>query len=466
MTAVFDKYENLLNQTDPLKYQGVVKRVVSMVIEAAGPVSDLGELCEIYIPGREPVRAEVIGFKDDAVLLMAYDSIDGISPGCGIKALGTSVKVDITEALLGRIINGLGEPLDGIPRVVSANPYGIFRSPTNALQRPIIDKPLSVGIRAIDGCLTLGRGQRIGIFSGSGVGKSTLLGMIARNTDADINVVGLIGERGREVKEFIENDLGPEGLKRSVVVAATSDDSPLAKLRAAYVATTIAEYFRDQGKDVLLMMDSVTRFARAQREIGLAIGEPPSSMGSFPPSVFDMLAKILERAGTSRTGSITGIYTVLVESDDINDPISDAVRGILDGHIVLSRNLAEMNHYPAIDVLGSISRLMTKIADKSQKSAAAKLREVLAIYKEKEDLITAGVYQAGTDPQVDNAIKMREAVNLFLKQGIDENSSFSDTKSRLEALFSSSENFGSDDNKNSNLRQFDDLLERINNEAL
>ncbi len=465
MSSIFDKYENILNLTDPLKYEGTVRRVTGLVIEAAGPVSDLGELCEIFIPGREPIRAEVIGFKDDAVLLMAYESINGIAPGNTIKALGSPVRVHVNEELLGRVINGLGEPIDGGPKVISSDPYGIFRQPINALERRIIDTPLSVGVRAIDACLTLGRGQRVGIFAGSGVGKSTLLGMVARHTEADINVVGLIGERGREVKEFIENDLGPEGFKRSVVVAATSDDSPLAKIRAAYVATTIAEYFRDQGKNVLLMMDSVTRFARAQREIGQAAGEP-IGLGGFPPSVFEMLSKILERAGTSPAGTITGIYTVLVEADDINDPISDAVRGYLDGHFVLSRSLAEMNHYPAIDVLGSISRLMSRLASPAQKEAAGLLREVLATYKEKEDLITVGAYQPGSDPKVDFSIKMRDAVNAFLRQKVEETSSINEAIEELVAIFNRSEKSMVVDNKNTNLQQFGDLLERISHEAL
>jgi flagellum-specific ATP synthase len=465
MGSLFDRYENILNLTDPLKYEGSVKRVTGQVIEAVGPVSDLGELCDIYIAGRDPIRAEVIGFKDDAVLLMAYESINGISPGDRIKALGVPVRVHVSEELLGRVINGLGEPIDGGTRIISAQPYPIFRKPINALERPIIDTPLSLGIRAVDACLTLGRGQRVGIFAGSGVGKSTLLGMVARNTEADVNVVGLIGERGREVKEFIENDLGPEGFKRSVVVAATSDDSPLAKIRAAYVATTIAEYFRDQGKDVLLMMDSITRFARAQREIGQAAGEP-IGLGGFPPSVFEMLSKILERAGRSPKGSITGIYTILVEADDINDPISDAVRGYLDGHFVLDRALAKMNHYPAIDVLGSISRIMNRVATEKQKEAAAKLREVLATYKEKEDLILVGAYQKGTDPKVDYAIEMRDAVNQFLRQKVEEKSSLTEAIDGLVSLFNRSEKSSFDDNKNSNLQQFNDLLERISHEAI
>lgn len=465
MSSLFDKYENIVSQTDPLKYEGSVKRVTGQIIEAAGPVSDLGELCDIFITGRDPIRAEVIGFKDDAVLLMAYESINGIAPGDRIKALGAPVRVHVSEDLLGRVINGLGEPIDGGEKIISAEPCSIFRKPINALERPIIDTPLSLGIRAIDSCLTLGRGQRVGIFAGSGVGKSTLLGMVARNTEADINVVGLIGERGREVKEFIENDLGPEGFKRSVVVAATSDDSPLAKIRAAYVATTIAEYFRDQGKNVLLMMDSITRFARAQREIGQAAGEP-IGLGGFPPSVFEMLSKILERAGRSSKGTITGIYTILVEADDINDPISDAVRGYLDGHFVLDRGLAKMNHYPAIDVLGSISRIMSRVATEEQKGAAAKLREVLATYKEKEDLILVGAYQKGTDPKVDYAIEMRDAVNQFLRQKVEEKSSLNDAIDGIVSLFNRTEKSLVDDNKNSNLQQFNDLLERISHEAV
>lgn len=457
--SMFDKYEDIVLQTNPLQYQGTVRQVIGLAILSSGPIGQLGELCYIFIDDTKYVRAEIVGFKDDNVLLMAYEDISGIAPGCFVKATGSPVSVNVSEELLGRVLNGLGEPIDGGRKIVSDKVMPIFVSPMNALHRKKIDSVLSVGVRAIDSAITLGRGQRVGIFSGSGVGKSTLLGMIARNTEADINVIALVGERGREVKEFIENDLGEEGLKRSIIIAETSDATPLAKLRGAFVATTIAEYFRDQGQDVLLMMDSVTRFARAQREIGLVTGEPPAS-GGFTPSVFALLPKLLERAGTSDKGTITGIYTVLVEADDINDPISDAVRGILDGHIVLSRSMAEKNHYPAIDILGSISRLMTKIADEDHKKSVAKMREILAIYKENYDLINVGAYVKGTNSKIDYAISMIESVNAFLKQNIEERVSFEQTMTELLKLFSSDEKIESDDNINE--EKYTDLLKRIN----
>lgn len=403
-----------------IKTYGKVTQVIGLVIESEGPPVQVGELCHIYPKyGDEPVTAEVVGFKGNRVLLMPIGDTKGIAPGCEVRATGKPLTVKVGPKLRGRILDGLGNPIDGKGPLEYETEYSIYNDPPNPFLRPRIKTPLSTGVRAIDGLLTLGRGQRVGIFAGSGVGKSTTLSMITRFSEADITVLCLIGERGRELRDFIERDLGEEGLKRAVVVVATSDRPALVRLKSAYTATAIAEYFRDQGMDVLLMMDSVTRFAMAQREIGLAIGEPPATKG-YTPSVFALLPKLLERPGTSPKGTITAIYTVLVEGDDMNEPIADTVRGILDGHIVLSRHLAHLNHYPAIDILQSVSRLFPEITTPEHQRAAGIIREILGTYKKNEDIISIGMYKKGSDPRIDYAIEKIEEVNSFLRQGIFE----------------------------------------------
>jgi flagellum-specific ATP synthase len=392
-------------------------------------------VCEIHFQRtRPPIFAEVVGFRRDRVLLMPLGEMEGITPGSQVVATGMVHKIPVGECLLGRVLDGLGRPMDGGPPVLSEILYPVNRQPPNALTRQRITEAISLGVRAIDGLLTVGRGQRIGIFAGSGVGKSTLLGMIARYTSADVNVIALTGERGREVREFMEEDLGEEGLKRSVVVVATSDQPALLRIKAAMVATTIAEYFRDQGMNVLLMMDSVTRLALAQREVGLAIGEPPATRG-YTPSMFALLPRLLERAGTSDRGAITGLYTVLVEADDMNEPVADTVRGILDGHIVLSRALAHRNHYPAIDVLASVSRVMPQITDEEHRQAAAQVRKVLADYTEAEDLINIGAYQQGSNPDIDYALRYIGKVREFLQQDKREGCPLEQTIQRMKTLF-------------------------------
>lgn len=422
------KVQSAINSTMTLQRIGRVIKVVGMVIESDGPKAPIGEICILRDRyGKEISRTEIVGFlENNRILSMVLGELSNIAPGMEIVATGTSLKVGISDNLLGRVINGLGEPIDGLGPIFSKSKRSIYAIPPNPLQRKRIQDVIFTGIRAIDGMLTFGKGQRVGIFAGSGVGKSTLLGMIARNTSADINVIALIGERGREVKEFIEKDLGVEGLQRSVVVVATSDNSPLLRVKAALSATAIAEYFRDFGMDVMLMMDSATRLAMAQREVGLTIGEPPTTKG-YTPSVFSLLQKTMERAGTSDIGSITGLYTVLVEGDDMNEPIADAARGILDGHIVLSRKLASLNHYPAIDVLESISRVKNDIIQQDHKAASLNLQEILATYRSAEDLISVGAYQSGTNAKIDRAIGLIDSINTFLKQEIDEPSQFEDT---------------------------------------
>jgi len=418
-----------------------VTQVVGIIVESNGPPCGVGELCEIYPDSghtTQPVLAEVIAFRDNRTLLMPFGPVSDIKPGSEVVTTGSSLRVHVGEELLGRVLDGLGRPLDGKGPIRAERKAATSSEPPHPLARNRITEPLSLGIRAIDGLLTVGKGQRVGIFAGSGVGKSTLLGMISRNTAADVNVIGLIGERGREVREFIEKDLGAEGLARSVVVVATSDQIPIIRLRGAQVATTIAEYFRDKGLDVLLMMDSVTRIAWAQREIGLASGEPPTTRG-YTPSVFAFLPRLLERSGCSSRGSITGLYTVLVEADDMNEPIADTVRGILDGHIVLSRELAARNHYPAIDVLASVSRLMNDVTTPEHRSLAGRLRDVLATYRASEDLINIGAYSAGSNPKIDFAISKIDAINGFLKQRVDERVSFEATVNALRELFVGSE---------------------------
>jgi flagellum-specific ATP synthase len=426
-----EKYLNAIKGVDPIRRTGKVSQIVGLTIEADGPAVNLGEHCLVKVTDRaELLSAEVVGFKAGKVLLMPLGEVAGISPGCEIIATGQNLQVEVGPGLLGRVLDGLGRPIDEKGPLLTGNFYPLQASPPNPLTRKRINTPLAMGIRAIDSLITCGRGQRVGIFAGSGVGKSTLLGMIARNTDADINVIGLIGERGREVRDFLERDLGPEGIARSVVVVATSDQPALVRIKGAMVATAVAEYFRDQGNDVMLMMDSVTRFAIAQREVGLAVGEPPTTRG-YTPSVFALLPRLLERSGTSDLGSITGLYTVLVEGDDMNEPIADAVRSILDGHIVLSRELAHQNHYPAIDILASVSRLMVELVNEGHSRAAGELRSILATYRDNQDLINIGAYSKGSNPGIDKAISMIQTINDFLKQRVDEKVSYADTTSRL-----------------------------------
>lgn len=430
-----NKYYDCLDSACPIRAIGRVTNVVGLVIEAHGPVSCLGTVCDIHTSdGRKSIAAEVSGFKDHNVMLMPLEDLHGIAPGCKVVARQPSALLPVGTGLLGRVIDGLGNPIDGRGPIESETDYPIYARAVNPLQRKRIRRPLDSGIRAINGLLTIGRGQRVGVFAGSGVGKSVLLGMIARKTKADVNVIALIGERGREVNEFIEKELGPEGLERSVIVVATSDRLPLIRMRGAFIATAIAEYFRDQGRNVNLMMDSVTRFAMAQREIGLALGEPPTTKG-YTPSVFTILPKLLERAGTSSlNGTITGLYTVLVEGDDANEPIADAVRSILDGHIVLSRDLAMQNHYPAIDILGSISRVMADIIDDQHKKNAGQLKEILATYRKAEDLINIGAYVSGTNAKIDYAIEVIDRINSYLRQDIQETVFFEDSVAQLAAL--------------------------------
>lgn len=425
-------YAQKLEKIDPLKSVGRVTRSVGLVIESQGPTVSVGDLC--YLPtakGERTTMLEVVGFRDNNVLLMPLGQMPPVRVGDSIIAAGVSSDIGVGEHLLGRTIDALGRPLDDLGELKTENSYPLNRGTTNPLSRSNIDSPLETGVRVIDGFLTVGAGQRIGIFGGSGVGKSTLLGMMAKRSSADVNVIALIGERGREVREFIENELGEEGMSRSVLVVSTSDDSALVRIRAAMAATSIAEYFKDQGSRVLLIMDSVTRFCMAQREIGLAAGEPPSSKG-YTPSVFALLPRLLERAGNfDNGGSITAFYTVLVEGDDMNEPIADAVRSILDGHIVLSRDLAARNHYPCIDVLNSASRLFSVVAGSEHRTQAGRLRELISAYEKAEDLINIGAYQQGSNASIDTAIERHDEINAFLKQGRDENAPFDDSVTRL-----------------------------------
>lgn len=419
-----------------VKHLGKVAKVVGLTIESIGPMAKLNDLCLIRSNSAAGVvKAEVVGFRDDRVLLMPYDNVEGVGLGSWVENTGAPLQVPVSEELLGLTLDGVGEPMNADSLGADCAHYSVEAAPPDPLSRKIIDEVLTLGVKAVDGLLTIGKGQRIGIFAGSGVGKSTLMGMFARNTKADINVIALIGERGREVREFIERDLGEEGMRRSVVVVVTSDKPALIRKKAAQTATAIAEYFRDQGKDVLLMMDSLTRFSMAQREIGLASGEPPVSRG-YPPSVYAQMPKLLERAGNSDRGSITGLYTVLVDGDDFNEPITDTARGILDGHIVLSRQMAQKNHYPAIDILQSISRVMSSIITKEHKVAAGKMKQVLATYQEAEDLINIGAYKAGSNPDIDFAIDKIRAVNAFLQQQTDEKYTFEESLQQMLDIFS------------------------------
>ncbi|MFW5999111.1 MAG: flagellar protein export ATPase FliI [Halanaerobiaceae bacterium] len=414
---------------------GYITRVVGLVIESRGPEVSIGELCIIKNEETDQeIKGEVVGFEDNRVLLMPIGEMEGINPGARVVATGEKLKIGVSEELTGHVLDGLGRPLLGEePKFSYVEKVPVKTSPPNALLRQRISEPLSLGIRSIDGLLTCGRGQRVGIFSGSGVGKSTLLGMVARNTEADVNVIALVGERGREVRDFIERDLGEEGLERSVVVVATSDKPALVRVKAAHTATAVAEFFRDRGKNVLLMMDSVTRVARALREVGLAAGEPPATRG-YPPSVFAELPRLLERAGTNQHGAITALYTVLVEGDDFNEPISDTVRGILDGHIDLSRELASRSHYPAVDVRSSVSRVMDEIVAEDHLEAADEVKRMIADYRESEDLINIGAYEPGSNPAVDRALDKINEINDFLQQGIHEKAPFSETIEQLKNI--------------------------------
>jgi flagellum-specific ATP synthase len=429
-----EKYLQLLERQFYDSY-GKVVEVVGLTIESVGPEARLNDLCRIYLDKdmQQFVMAEVVGFRDSRLILMPVDNVDGVGAGCVVENTGHPLSVFVGDDILGHTLDGIGRPTDGM-ELTSGKEYPIDAQPPDPMARRIISEVLPLGVKAVDGLITLGKGQRIGVFAGSGVGKSTLLGMFARNTKADINVIALIGERGREVREFIERDLGPEGMARSVVVVATSDKPALIRNKAAKTATAIAEYFRDQGKDVLLMMDSLTRFSMAQREIGLASGEPPVTRG-YPPSVYSEMPKLLERAGTSEKGSITGLYTVLVDGDDMNEPIADTARGILDGHIVLDRKLGQKNHYPAIDILQSISRVMSSIATKEHKQLAGTLKNVLATYNAAEDLINIGAYKNGSNPDIDYAIKKIKDVNAYLCQNTDEKFLFDEEIRLLEQVF-------------------------------
>lgn len=430
------KYHNALQKNYFPKLSGRVTKIIGLMMESTGPAVEIGEICLVYpVKSEEPLKAEVVGFNGDKVLLMPLGDMKGIGPGSIVVATNKELEVDVTESLLGRILDGLGQPIDGMYKPSPENHYPANNEAPNPLTRDKIGSVMPLGIKAIDGLLTVGKGQRMGIFAGSGVGKSTLLGMIAKYTKADVNVIALVGERGREVREFIENELGEEGLKRSVVVVATSEKPALVRVKAALIATSIAEFFRDSGKNVLLMMDSVTRFSMAQREIGLAVGEPPVTRG-YTPSVFAMLPKLLERAGNSSKGSITGLYTVLVDGDDFNEPISDAVRGILDGHIILSRRLASLGHYPAIDVLDSASRVMPNITSEEHVMMTIRFKELLATYRESEDLINIGAYAKGSNPKIDLAIDKIDSINEFLKQRTHEHLDYDLIQSKLKEIVS------------------------------
>src|SRR5690349_5443738 len=428
-----DPYMARLERLDPFVWSGQVIELVGLLIESRGPAAAIGDFCEILASGGRAIRTQVIGFRNGNVLSMALEEIDGLKLGDPIVARPDQAKVGVGPALLGRVLDGFGRPLDSRGEPEVSEFYDLYKQPPNPLEREHITEPLVSGIRAIDGLLPCGRGQRIGIFGGSGVGKSTLLGTMSRQSSADVSVIALIGERNREVRAFPEHELGPEGMAKSVAVVATSDSPAPIRLRACFVALAVAEYFRDQGASVLMVMDSVTRFAMAQREIGLSAGEPPSQKG-YPPSVFSLLPKIFERAGNFRHGSITGFFTVLVEGDDFNEPICDAARGILDGHLILSRDLAAAGHYPAIDILGSVSRLANKVASVNETAAAQKIREALAIYQQSSDLIQLGAHVQGTNPKLDQSIRLRPQLLDFLKQSADTHTSQEETTNRLLSL--------------------------------
>jgi flagellum-specific ATP synthase len=453
-TLSLQKFENQLSQSVLYDEAGKVTRTMGLLYEAYLPGASIGSICEIYLnessvgttgSQQQVIESEVVGFKDRSIYLMPYAEVTGINSGSTVRLKSKSPAITVSESLLGRVIDGRGEPMDGKGPLFSGEFYSenrfLYARPSDPLARTMIEKPIDLGVRALNGLLTCGRGQRLGIMAGSGVGKSVLLGMMARNASANVNVIALIGERGREVREFIERDLGEEGLKRSVVIVATSDSSALLRTRASFMAATIAEFFRDQNQEVLLMMDSVTRFAMAQREIGLSLGEPPASKG-YTPSVFAALPRLLERAGTSENGkSITGLYTVLVDGDDMDEPIADAVRSILDGHIVLSRKLAQQNHFPAIDVLASASRVMNSVVTSDHLNWAGQVREWMAVYKQAEDIINIGAYAKGSNARIDQAIAVQDRIIQFLRQKVDEPSSFDDSVGILHSIFRSGESF-------------------------
>lgn len=429
--AIEAQYKNLLNDHQIIKRRGRITKVVGMVLESVGPITTIGEKCLIRPRGTDRTGfAEVVGFRDNRVLLMPLEEIKGVGPGSEVITTGDPFYVNVGPQLIGRIVDGFGNPIDGKGPILYDKSQPIENRPPMPMERQRIYEAIATGIRSIDSFLTLGKGQKVGIFSGSGVGKSVMMSMIARNTSADVNVIGLIGERGREVKEFIERDLGDEGMARSVVVVVTSDEAALRRIKGIQTATAIAEYFRDQGNDVMLLVDSATRIAMAQREVGLSIGEPPTTRG-YPPSTYALLPRLLERTGTSDAGTITAIYTVLVEGDDLAEPITDAMRAILDGHIVLSRRLASANHYPAVDILESVSRLMPDVTSREHLEAVTVLKDLLATYRDAEDLINIGAYSRGTNPTIDRAIDMHDDITAFLKQGMFEKAEFKTTVDRL-----------------------------------
>jgi flagellum-specific ATP synthase len=433
-----ESMQEFLRRAETIAVTGRVTQVLGTIIEGQVPDCSIGRLCDVTAsPFDPPLKAEIVGFRHDKALMMPLGEMHGLKPGAHIRSVKMSPTVRVGPDLLGRVIDGMGEPLDGKPKSRGQSEYPLYADPLNPFERQRIDEPLDLGVRAINGLMTCGVGQRVGIMSGSGVGKSVLLGMMARYTSADVAVFGLIGERGRELRDFLERDLGAEGLAKSVVVASTSDTSPLVRVRAAFLATAVAEYFRDQGANVLLMMDSVTRFAMAQRQVGLAIGEPPTTKG-YTPSCFALLPKLLERAGRADAsrGSITGLYTVLVEGDDLTEPIADAVRSILDGHIVLSRDLAQRRHYPAIDVLASISRLMEEVTSPQHCGLVARFLGLMSTYRQAETLINIGAYAAGSNPEIDTAIRMIGRMNNYLRQPIEERATFEESVQRLQELFS------------------------------
>lgn len=431
------EYSQIIKQTNTIREIGKVTEIIGLIIEADGPQSSIGDLCYIYNRlDEDPVWAEVVGFRQEKILIMPLGSMEGLQPGAIVVNTGSAMKIKVGEQLLGRVLDGLGRPLDNLGEINSQTLQSTHSDAINPLKRKRIEEPLSLGIKSIDGFITVGKGQRLGVFAGSGVGKSTTLAMMAKNTSADMNVIALIGERGREVREFIEKTLGQEGMKRSVVIAATSEQPSLVKIKAAHVANSIAEYFRDSGRDVLFMLDSITRISMAQREVGLAIGEPPATRG-YTPSVFALMPKILERAGSNEKGTMTGLYTVLVEGDDFNEPISDTARSILDGHIMLSRDLAHKNHYPAVDILQSISRVMPDVTTDEHRRAAGKIRNWLAVYKKNEDLINIGAYVKGSDSKCDEAIKMIDKINEFLQQNVEDKFEYNQTIEDLIRLASS-----------------------------